>query len=159
MVPVFKDGKRTVVHPNRVKPYSLEAAQTIVDQVRRTLTASAYQSRDHLQGSIEQLREFIRAAGEVIDACREEMEILQAKRAALHSTAAAEKLQSAFAKVKINLERHARMRSRMQETISRAHNALILWRDPKRMQIEKPNSHPETADLRREIKALRRGER
>jgi chromosome segregation ATPase len=131
MVPVIRGGRRIAVHPDRVKSYDLDAAQSLVDQVRSQLPPNKYDSRGALEDQIEHLGEFVRAAGEVATACRSKINDLETARAELHSDSAAAKHGHAIERLKFITERHVRMQARLYETLRRARQALAEWRDTK----------------------------
>ena len=154
-VPVINGGTRTTVHPDRVKGYDLESAERLVTQVRQTVATTGYEYRSMLQDQIDHLCEFARAADEVIAACGTEIDRLKSSRAKLHGDAPAERFDSALSKLEIAKERHLRMKSRIQETVTRARHAWRLWRDKQQRPPDAADNCMQAGNLRQEVSSLK----
>lgn len=122
LIPIIRDGQRDTVTKRRLISYDLDTAQALVDSAGRTLVPTGDLDPSVHRDLIDHLKEFVRAAEEVIAASRREVDHIQAKRSQLRGDQARSKYDEALNRLRITIDRHCRMKDRLQAMCARAIN-------------------------------------
>lgn len=134
LIPVIINGERRVIAKDRLKPYDLDSAQEWVNGIRRALDSTTDTESWLDQHAIAELEGLIRTIDDVIAAGHHELDRIQAKRAQLHSKEAVLKYDDAINRLRTAIDRHIRMRARVQTVLHRARTALTHWQRQKRFR-------------------------
>ncbi len=133
-VPAIKNGKRIAcAGPPESGGYSLESAQHTVDVIRKGLDGSQYLDEWLDPDTLEELTDLARDTDKVIAAGRRELDRIQAKREKIHSREALLKYDGAINELRLVIDRHVRMRTRIYTVLQRARIALTQRQREKRL--------------------------
>ena len=117
------NGARGQVPEEWLAPYDLEAAQKQLTSINGGLDRGKdFEWLDPL--TLERLAQYARAADQVIAAGRRELDRLQGKRSAIHSDEATGTYDKAIQHLRIAVDRHVRMKTRILHTLTRAQKTL-----------------------------------
>jgi hypothetical protein len=128
LIPVIINGERRLITKDYLKPYDLDSAQDWVNGIRKGLDAAKDTDSWLDQHTIVELEKLVHTIDEVIAAGHRELDRIQAKRAHLHSKEAVVKYDDAINRLRTGIDRHVRMRTRVQTVLQRARAALAQQR-------------------------------
>lgn len=123
-IPAIINGKGTDVDPRRLTPYDLDSAQALINSAAGAFTYKNKGQLEIIPDVIDQLTEYIRAADEVIAAGNREVDRIQTKRLQIRSADAAGKYDAAIRNLRMIIDRHVRMRTRLQHMRERTRVGL-----------------------------------